>query len=175
VNLIVFFLGFFIDFFEIAFILIPLIVAPANVLGIDLVFLGVLLGMNLQTSFLTPPFGFALFYLRSVAPRNDYIDKVTGTPMKGLATTTIYQGAVPFIMVQVVAVFVVYFFPNLVLHYKAPTGVQLDAGQVQQRLDQLLAPPGGSGGGGLFGGPGLFDDAPPPPPFGAPPPAPPAR
>jgi TRAP-type mannitol/chloroaromatic compound transport system permease large subunit len=165
INLVVFLLGFFIDFFEIAFILIPLIVAPAQVLGIDLVFLGVLLGMNLQTSFLTPPFGFALFYLRSVAAKEDYVDKVTGKPVKGMTTTTIYKGAVPFICVQVLAVFVIYFFPNLVLHYRA-TQTTLDATQTQQRLDQMLAPPGG--GGGLFGGPSLFDDA-PPPPLGTPP------
>jgi TRAP-type mannitol/chloroaromatic compound transport system permease large subunit len=167
VSLIVFLLGFFIDFFEIAFILIPLIVAPAQVLGIDLVFLGVLLGMNLQTSFLTPPFGFALFYLRSVAAKEDYVDKVTGKPVKGMATTTIYKGAAPFIGVQVVAVLIIYFFPNLVLHYKG-TQVKLDAAETQQRLDQMLAPPGG-GGGGMFGGPGMFDDPPPPPAIGAPP------
>jgi TRAP-type mannitol/chloroaromatic compound transport system permease large subunit len=68
VNTVIFFLGFFIDFFEIAFILIPLLAPVADKLGIDLVWFGVLLAMNLQTSFLTPPFGFALFYLRSVAP-----------------------------------------------------------------------------------------------------------
>jgi len=68
VNLVIFVLGFFIDFFEICFIIVPLILPAARALGIDLVWFGVLLGMNLQTSFLTPPFGFALFYLRGVAP-----------------------------------------------------------------------------------------------------------
>jgi TRAP-type mannitol/chloroaromatic compound transport system permease large subunit len=78
VNLLVFILGCFIDFFEIAFIVVPLLAPVAAKLGIDLVWFGVLLGVNLQTSFLTPPFGFALFYMRSVAPVKDYIDKVTG-------------------------------------------------------------------------------------------------
>ena len=89
VNFIVFILGFFIDFFEIAFIIVPLIVAPAQALGVDLVLLGIILAINLQTSFLTPPFGFSLFYLRGV------------TPVK-IPTTAIYRGAVPFIAIQIV-------------------------------------------------------------------------
>ncbi len=89
VNLVVFFLGFFIDFFEIAFIIVPLIVPPAIVLGVDLTALGILLAVNLQTSFLTPPFGFSLFYLRGVTPRE-------------IETTSIYKGAIPFIAIQVV-------------------------------------------------------------------------
>ena len=91
VNLIVFALGFFLDFFEIAFIIVPLIAAPAAVLGIDLVWLGILLGMNLQTSFLTPPFGFSLFYLRGVTPAH-------------IPTTAIYRGAIPFIIIQAIVV-----------------------------------------------------------------------
>ena len=87
VNAIVFVLGFFIDFFEIAFIIVPLIVAPARILGIDLTWLGIILAINLQTSFLTPPFGFSLFYLRGVTP-------------KEIPTTTIYRGAIPFIVIQ---------------------------------------------------------------------------
>ena len=89
VNLVVFVLGFFIDFFEIAFIIVPLIVAPARMLGIDLTWLGIVLAVNLQTSFLTPPFGFSLFYLRGVTPRE-------------IPTTSIYRGAVPFIVIQIV-------------------------------------------------------------------------
>ena len=89
VNLVVFLLGFFIDFFEIAFIIVPLIVPPAIVLGVDLTALGILLAVNLQTSFLTPPFGFSLFYLRGVTPRE-------------IETTSIYKGAIPFIAIQVV-------------------------------------------------------------------------
>ncbi|MCU0827017.1 MAG: TRAP transporter large permease subunit [Tabrizicola sp.] len=86
VNLIIFILGFFIDFFEIAFILVPLLIAPAETLGIDLIWLGVIIGVNLQTSFLTPPFGFALFYLRSVAAKVPYLDKITGKKMDGIKT-----------------------------------------------------------------------------------------
>jgi tripartite ATP-independent transporter DctM subunit len=89
VNAIVFGLGFFIDFFEIAFIIVPLIVPAAQILGLDLTWLGIILAVNIQTSFLTPPFGFSLFYLRGVAPPS-------------IPTTTIYRGAVPFIVIQLV-------------------------------------------------------------------------
>ncbi len=89
VNLVVFVLGFFIDFFEIAFIIVPLIVGPAVILGVDLTWLGIVLAVNLQTSFLTPPFGFSLFYLRGVTP-------------KEISTTSIYRGVIPFIAIQVV-------------------------------------------------------------------------
>lgn len=87
VNIIVFVLGFFIDFFEIAFIIVPLLVLPAQQMGIDPVWLGIVLAVNLQTSFLTPPFGFSLFYLRGVTPEN-------------IPTTRIYRGAIPFIAIQ---------------------------------------------------------------------------
>ncbi len=110
-NVVVFILGCFIDFFEIAFILMPLLVAPAEALGIDIIWFGVLMAMNMQTSFLTPPFGFALFYLRSVAPRLPYVDKITGKRLEGIETTTLYRGVIPFILIQVFMVFVVYFFP----------------------------------------------------------------
>jgi tripartite ATP-independent transporter DctM subunit len=89
INLAVFILGFFIDFFEIAFIIVPLLVAPARLLGVDLVWLGIILGVNLQTSFLTPPFGFALFYLRGVTPKH-------------IPTEAIYRGVIPFIVLQVI-------------------------------------------------------------------------
>jgi tripartite ATP-independent transporter DctM subunit len=89
INLAVFILGFFIDFFEIAFIIVPLLTAPATALGVDLVWLGIILGVNLQTSFLTPPFGFALFYLRGVTPKH-------------ISTEKIYRGVIPFILLQVV-------------------------------------------------------------------------
>ena len=89
VNLVVFLLGFFIDFFEIAFIIVPLIVGPAVILGIDLTWLGIVLAVNLQTSFLTPPFGFSLFYLR-------------GVTLENISTTSIYRGVIPFIAIQVV-------------------------------------------------------------------------
>jgi len=104
VNLVVFVLGFFIDFFEIAFIIVPLIVAPAAALGIDLTWLGILLAMNLQTSFLTPPFGFSLFYLRGVTPEK-------------IPTTAIYRGVIPFIVIQVVLLLAMIFF----VHPDTPT------------------------------------------------------
>ncbi len=100
-NILVFVLGFFIDFFEIAFIVVPLLVPVARALGIDLVFFGVMLGMNLQTSFLTPPFGFALFYLRGVAPPE-------------VKTSDMYRAVIPFIVIQVVALAVLISFPDLV-------------------------------------------------------------
>jgi tripartite ATP-independent transporter DctM subunit len=89
VNLAVFVLGFFIDFFEIAFIIVPLIVPAAILLGVDLTWLGIVLAVNLQTSFLTPPFGFSLFYLRGVTPSS-------------ISTTVIYRGVIPFIAIQLV-------------------------------------------------------------------------
>ena len=112
VNILVFILGCFIDFFEIAFIVVPLLAPVAAKLGIDLVWFGVLLGVNLQTSFLTPPFGFALFYMRSVAPVKDYIDKVTGGRIAGISTTQIYRGAVSFIILQVIMIAVTVAFPG---------------------------------------------------------------
>jgi len=114
VNLLVFVLGFFIDFFEIAFIVIPLLVPVAEKLDVNLIWFGVLIAMNLQTSFLTPPFGFALFYLRSVAARNDYDDVVTGKRIKAVSTAQIYKGSIAFIALQVIMVAVILFNPTLV-------------------------------------------------------------
>ncbi|NHB77328.1 TRAP transporter large permease [Rhodobacter calidifons] len=158
VNLIIFVLGFFLDFFEIAFILIPLLIAPAQTLGIDLIWLGVIIGVNLQTSFLTPPFGFALFYLRSVAARVPYLDKVTGRKMEGIRTGEIYQGAIPFIVIQVLMIFAVVFFPQMVMHYKGPV---VDPSTIEIRVPGFTPmAPGGTGtapaapGGGLPGLPG---------------------
>jgi tripartite ATP-independent transporter DctM subunit len=101
VNVMVFLLAFFLDFFEIAFILVPLLAPIAHKLGIDLIWFGVLLGVNMQTSFMHPPFGFALFYLRSVAP-------------KEIKTSTIYWGALPFVVIQIIMVAVVIAFPGIV-------------------------------------------------------------
>ncbi|HEV2147458.1 MAG TPA: TRAP transporter large permease subunit [Longimicrobiaceae bacterium] len=100
-NLAIFTLGFFIDFFEIAFIIIPLLVPAVLALGIDPVWFGVMVAMNLQTSFLTPPFGFGLFYLRGVAPPE-------------LKTQEIYRGAIPFVLIQLLALLLVVLFPGLV-------------------------------------------------------------
>jgi tripartite ATP-independent transporter DctM subunit len=109
VNILVFTLAFFLDFFEIAFILVPLLAPVAMKLGIDLVWFGVLLGVNMQTSFMHPPFGFALFYLRSVAP-------------KIVKTSDIYWGAVPFVLIQIVMIALVLAFPQLVGSAPAATG-----------------------------------------------------
>nr|WP_272209940.1 TRAP transporter large permease subunit [Marinicella sp. W31]MDC2875786.1 TRAP transporter large permease subunit [Marinicella sp. W31] len=95
VTIIIFILGCFLDFFEIAFIMVPLLVAPAEALGIDLIWFGIILGLNLQTSFLTPPFGFSLFYLRSVTPVGEWTDKGTGRIMQGVRTLQIYKGIIP--------------------------------------------------------------------------------
>jgi tripartite ATP-independent transporter DctM subunit len=97
----VFILGFFIDFFEIAFIVVPLFVPVAEKLGIDLIWYGVILGANLQTSFLTPPFGFALFYLRGVAPPE-------------VSTSDIYRGVIPFILLQMLVLVLIIAFPGIV-------------------------------------------------------------
>jgi tripartite ATP-independent transporter DctM subunit len=107
VNLFVFVLAFFLDFFEIAFIVVPLLAPVAARLGIDPIWFGVLLGLNMQTSFLHPPFGFALFYLRSVAPRS-------------VRTSDIYWGAVPFVLIQLAMVVLVLGFPQLVGKAAAP-------------------------------------------------------
>lgn len=100
-NLVIFVLGFFLDFFEIAFIIIPLLAPAASLLGIDLVWFGVMIGMNLQTSFLTPPFGFALFYLRGVAPSS-------------VKTTDLYKAVIPFIVIQLIGLLAIIQWPELV-------------------------------------------------------------
>ena len=99
--LVIFILGFFIDFFEIAFIVIPIFAPVAEALGLDLVWYGVIIGANLQTSFLTPPFGFALFYLRGVAPPE-------------VKTEEIYRGAIPFILLQLLVLVLIIAFPQIV-------------------------------------------------------------
>lgn len=103
VNILVFVLGCFLDFFEIVFIVVPLLVPILHKLNIDPVWFGVLLAMNLQTSFLTPPFGFSLFYLRSVAP-------------EAVSTNHLYRGAIPFIGLQVMMVLALVIWPSLVHH-----------------------------------------------------------
>jgi tripartite ATP-independent transporter DctM subunit len=113
-NLLVFVLAFFLDFFELAFIIVPLLGPVADKLGIDLIWFGVLLGVNMQTSFMHPPFGFALFYLRSVAPKTDYLDKITGKTIAKITTGQIYWGAVPFVIIQVIMVVLVITFPSLI-------------------------------------------------------------
>jgi len=115
VNIMVFILAFFLDFFELAFISVPLLGPVAEKLGIDLIWFGVLLAVNMQTSFMHPPFGFALFYLRSVAAREDYIDKLTGKTIAKVTTGQIYWGAVPFVCIQMIMVGLVIFWPEMVI------------------------------------------------------------
>ena len=114
VNLLVFLLAFFLDFFELAFIVVPLLAPIADKLGIDLVWFGVLLAVNMQTSFMHPPFGFALFYLRSVAPSEHYVDPKTGITMPPVRTSEIYQGALPFVVIQLLMVALIIAVPSLV-------------------------------------------------------------
>jgi tripartite ATP-independent transporter DctM subunit len=138
VNALIFVLAFFLDFFELAFIAIPLIGPAADKLGIDLIWFGVIMGVNMQTSFMHPPFGFALFFLRSVAPREPYKDKVTGLTMEPVTTGQIYWGAVPFVVIQLVMVALVVAFPGMVMHYKN-SGPVVDQKKALEQL-QNLAP-----------------------------------
>ena len=112
--LFVFVLAFFLDYFELAFIVIPLLGPAASALGIDLIWFGVLIAMVMQTSFMHPPFGFALFFLRSVAPAGEYVDAVTGKKIRGVSTAEIYWGAIPFLVLQLVMVGLLIVFPSLV-------------------------------------------------------------
>lgn len=136
VNVLIFFLAFFLDFFELSFIVVPVIAPIAHNMGIDLVWLGVLLAMTMQTSFLHPPFGFALFYLRSVAPEKAYKDPVTGLRMDPVTTMQIYKGAIPFLVLQVMMVGVLIAFPGLVTRALDPAlDVDLDAVGTQMLQD----------------------------------------
>ena len=140
VNIIVFVLAFFLDFFELSFIVVPMLAPVAHKLGIDMVWFGVLLAVNMQTSFMHPPFGFALFYLRSVAPISDYIDKITGSQVEKVTTGQIYRGAIPFVIIQIVMVALVITFPALVTGglEKVKT---MDAAEVILEIQQQSAEP----------------------------------
>jgi tripartite ATP-independent transporter DctM subunit len=139
VNLFVFVLAFFLDFFEIAFIVIPLLAPVATKLGIDLIWFGVLLGANMQTSFMHPPFGFALFYLRGVAP-------------KDVKSSDIYWGAVPWVVLQLLLVAILIFWPGLVTHF-VPKAATMDPTKIDIQLDQS-SPAGQPPAGGDKAGPG---------------------
>jgi GntP family gluconate:H+ symporter len=130
VNMLIFFLAFFLDFFELSFIVVPLIGPVAEKLGIDLIWFGVLLGVNMQTSFMHPPFGFALFYLRSVAPDKEYTDKLTRKPIAPVTTMQIYWGAVPFVAIQILMVAMIIAFPGIVSRDKEET-VDLDKVKIE--------------------------------------------
>jgi TRAP-type mannitol/chloroaromatic compound transport system permease large subunit len=136
VNALIFFLAFFLDYFEIAFIMVPLLTPVAQKLGIDLVWFGVLMAVNMQTSFLHPPFGFALFYLRSVAPTS-------------VKTSEIYWGAVPFVVIQIMMVATIIAFPGIVTNNitAAPGAIKGSAFEELQRQVGGGAPsaPGAAG------------------------------
>jgi len=144
VNLFVFFLAFFLDFFEIAFIIVPLLAPVAAKLGIDLIWFGVLLCVNMQTSFMHPPFGFALFYLRSIAP-------------KEVKSSQIYWGAIPWVVLQLIMVAIVIFWPGLVTAFlDKPSDV--DPTKIEVQIPQTD-----------FDRKGEDDSNAPPPDFGPPP------
>ncbi|MEM6603377.1 MAG: TRAP transporter large permease subunit [Pseudomonadota bacterium] len=134
VNIMIFLLAFFLDFFELVFILVPLLAPIATKLGIDLVWFGVILGLNLQTSFLTPPFGFSLFFLRSVTPDKDYTDKITGQIIGKITTTQIYKGVLPYIVIQLIMVALVIAFPELTY---IDTAQELDMSLIDKQLPIL--------------------------------------
>jgi tripartite ATP-independent transporter DctM subunit len=125
VNLFIFVLAFFLDFFEIAFIVIPLLAPVAAKLGIDLIWFGVLLGANMQTSFMHPPFGFALFYLRGVAP-------------KEVKSSDIYWGAVPWVFMQLLLVAILIFWPGLVTGF-VDKPVTIDPAKIEIQLQPEYA------------------------------------
>ncbi|GGB02781.1 C4-dicarboxylate ABC transporter [Brucella endophytica] len=170
-NLLVFFLAFFLDYFELAFIIIPLLAPVADSLGIDLIWFGVMLAINMQTSFLHPPFGFSLFYLRSVAPTRAYKDRLTGQTMQPVTSGQIYMGAIPFLVMQLAMVALVIAFPKLVTHYKSGQ-TAVDPASIQ-----LNVPMPDAEGGNPFGNPAppfgaeAPQETPPPPTFGSPTPS----
>ncbi len=128
VNVLVFLLAFFLDFFELSFIVVPLLGPVAQALGIDLIWFGVLLAVNMQTSFMHPPFGFALFYLRSVAPAS-------------VKSTDIYWGAIPFVCIQIIMVGILIVFPQLVtLGLDKEEKVDLDAVKIEMPTSDYGTP-----------------------------------
>ena len=124
VNLFIFFIAFFLDFFEIAFIIVPLLAPVAAKLGIDLVWLGVLLCVNMQTSFMHPPFGFALFYLRGIAP-------------KEVKSSDIYWGAMPWVGLQILMVSLIIIWPEIVTAFLDKEQV-LDTSNVELIMQEDL-------------------------------------
>ena len=109
----------------------------ATKLGIDLVWFGVLVGINLQTSFMTPPFGFALFYLRSVAPSMDRTDPETGVTVRGVSTGDIYLGSLPFVLVQVAVMALIIAFPAIVIGGGDDDKVKFDRAAIERELREL--------------------------------------
>jgi len=129
VNVFIFIVAFFLDFFEIAFIIIPLLAPAADRLGIDLIWFGVLICANIQTSFMHPPFGFALFYLRGIAPRS-------------VKTSDIYWGAIPWVFLQVALVIIVIFWPGSVTYWlDKPSGIDPAKVKIQIELPDFTTLP----------------------------------
>ena len=166
VNIFVFILAFFLDFFEIAFIIIPLLAPAAEKLGIDLIWFGVLLGANMQTSFMHPPFGFALFYLRGIAP-------------KEVKSSDIYWGAIPWVVLQLILCAIIILFPRTVTYFIEKPKIDPSKVEIRIELPSYGGPPGlppGLGGPppGLSGPPPGLSGPPPglsgPPPIDPPPP-----
>ena len=133
VNILVFVLAFFLDFFELSFIIVPLLAPVADKLGIDLVWFGVLLAVNMQTSFMHPPFGFALFYLRSVAPAS-------------VKTTDIYWGAIPFVCIQIIMVALIIIFPNIVSYGDPEAKARMEQSEAVD-LGTMMQQPSDNGSG----------------------------
>jgi tripartite ATP-independent transporter DctM subunit len=127
VNLFIFIIAFFLDFFEIAFIIVPLLAPVAEKLGIDLIWFGVLVCANVQTSFMHPPFGFALFYLRGIAP-------------KSVKTTDIYLGAIPWLFLQVILVIILIFWPGSVTYW-LDRGTGVDPSTIKFEIPLPDTPP----------------------------------
>lgn len=139
VNILIFVLAFFLDFFELSFIVVPLLAPVAEKLGIDLVWFGVLLAVNMQTSFMHPPFGFALFYLRSVAPNKPYLDKLTRKEIAPVTTGQIYWGAVPFVVIQIIMVGLIIAFPGIVSR-DVEKKIDLDKVKIEMPTDPGFGP-----------------------------------
>ncbi|MEF9964333.1 MAG: TRAP transporter large permease subunit [Comamonas sp.] len=157
VNVMIFFLAFFLDYFELSFIVVPLLGPVAEKMGIDLIWFGVLLAVNMQTSFMHPPFGFALFFLRSVAPDKQYVDRVTHKVIEPVTTMQIYKGAVPFVLIQLVMVGVLIAFPGIVTG-ALDKPVVVDMQKINaQMMDQLGDANGGYGADNPFASPDSSD------------------
>jgi len=137
VTVLIFVLGLFLDFFEIAFVLLPLLAPVAQSFGIDLVWFGILVAVNLQASFMTPPFGFSLFFLRGVAPRTDTIDPDGGRTVPGIRTNDIYIGVLPFVGVQLLVLGLLITWPALVL--RETSTAPLDPAAIERALE--IPPP----------------------------------
>ena len=144
VNIFIFFLAFFLDFFEIAFIILPMLGPVADKLGIDLIWFGVLLCVNMQTSFMHPPFGFALFYLRGIA---DTLFKEKRIP-EAIKSNDIYLGAIPWVIMQLLLVAIVIFVPQTVTVFlDKPEVIDLDKVRIEIPVDEGATPPTGSASG----------------------------